>query len=67
VGSFPNYGAAFIYAQALANKMRMDVGLARPFQAIDPAWTVFLLPKPENRQGFELRCQVVQPEVWQGR
>ena len=54
------YREAFNKAADLANRTRMDVGLEKDYFG---AWSVFLLPRPENRVGHELRCQVVTPNT----
>lgn len=52
------YEEAFNEAVDLANWFRMDMGLMK--NALGE-WSAFLLPRPENRRGSELRCQVVTP------
>lgn len=46
-------------AQTAANELRMDVGLER--NDLFKCFRLFLLPRPENRSGHELRCEVVSP------
>jgi hypothetical protein len=29
-------------------------------------WNVIMLPRPENRSGHELRCEVLEPEHYRG-
>jgi hypothetical protein len=53
----PTYEEAFNEAVETANRLNMDVGLMRNAFG----WSTFLLPRPENRMGAELRCQVVTP------
>jgi hypothetical protein len=52
------YAEAFNEAVEMANRLNMDVGLMRNAFG---GWSTFLLPRPENRRGSELRCQVVMP------
>jgi hypothetical protein len=52
------YETAFNEAVDLADRVNMDVGLAKDAFG---GWSLFLLPRPENRRGEELRCQVVTP------
>lgn len=52
------YEEAFNEAVETANRLNMDVGLMRNGFG---GWSTFLLPRPENRRGEELRCQVVTP------
>jgi hypothetical protein len=55
-----NYTKVREEAQARANRLGIAVGLQ--WDAFTQRWTTFLLPKPENRTGRELRCEVVEPE-----
>lgn len=52
------YDDVFNEAIDKANLTGMDVGITRD---IFGGWSTFLLPRPENRRGKELRCQVVKP------
>ena len=52
------YSVAFEQATETANRLNMDVGLQRDALG---GWSVFVLPRVENRRGEELRCQVVSP------
>lgn len=54
------YRAARERAQALANELGFDHGIEANDVFRD--WRVFMLPRRENRYGFELRCEVVHPE-----
>ena len=51
--------AAAIQARASGR----EVGLERLPSPLECGrdWRVFALPNPQNRQGFELRCEVVRP------
>lgn len=54
---FPTYQEAVTYARVQATKLGMDHGLER----LGASYRVFILPRPENRYGHELRCEVVRP------
>ena len=54
-----SYDEAFVKAVAQADRLNMDVGIER--DALNGGYTTLLLPRPENRRGHELRCQVVTP------
>jgi hypothetical protein len=53
------YLAAHKKAQHMANEMGVDVGIER--NDLFKEFRVFLLPRPENRSGHELRAEVVRP------
>lgn len=57
---FKTWREAHEYAQRRANKLRVSYGIEKP-TAFDPFWTVKMLPRPENRYGWELRCEAVEP------
>ena len=60
---FREYRDAFNYAVEWADKRNADCGIEKvkcPF-ARREMFNVHFLPKPQNRYGFELRCQVVRP------
>lgn len=61
--SFPTYQEALIYARTHANTIRKSMGIEKPQTQAGPlaGWTVFTLPDPQNRQGHELTCEVVEP------
>lgn len=59
--SFREWKDAHTAAVALARELRREVGLLKATEYGKPVFQVFNLPKPENRQGFELRCEVVRP------
>ena len=58
---YRDYNEAFNSAVRLARLLRREVGLEKFSEFGKPGFRVFSLPKPENRCGFELRCQVVGP------
>jgi hypothetical protein len=51
------YAAVKAEAQALADKHGRDVGIEA--NDLFKSWRHFSLPNRENRQGHELRCEVV--------
>jgi len=53
------YIEAFNRAVDQANRLQMDVGILR--NKLFNTYDVFLLPKPANRSGHELRAEVVRP------
>ena len=53
--------AAHADAQARANEFRRDYGIEKAREYGHTVFRVFGLPRPENRYGHELRCEVVQP------
>ncbi len=56
------YRDAFNAACDLARQMQREVGLEKADNPLDgKGFRVISLSKPENRYGFELRCQVVTP------
>jgi hypothetical protein len=59
---YADYKIAFNAAVDLANTQGKEVGLEKFKEYNKPGFRVFNLPKPQNRYGFELRCQVVQPK-----
>lgn len=55
-----NYESSRRAAQTVANQTGRDVGIE--WNDVFKHWHVFSLPLPQNRSGFELRCEVVRPE-----
>lgn len=56
------YRDAFNTAIDLSRQLQREVGIERVDNPLDgKGYRVIHLPKPENRCGFELRCQVVSP------
>lgn len=58
------YRDAFNAAVELARFLKRETGIEKvrcPFRKRE-IFKVYSLPKPENRQGFELRCQIVRPD-----
>lgn len=56
-----DYKAAHTAAVKLARLLGREVGILRQKEFGRDGFNVYHLPKPENRYGFELRCQVVRP------
>jgi len=55
------YKEAFAEACASALRTGRDYGIAKSGED----FTVFALRAPENRSGYELRCEVVTPSIAQ--
>ena len=55
-----NYQEARRLAQEKANETNLDFGIEKVWDG----FRVFMLPNPENRFGFELRCEVVKPDTF---
>jgi len=53
-----DYKTAFDEAQAKADQFGADYGITKNMLG---GYSVFRLPRPENRSGLDLRCQVVKP------
>lgn len=58
---FPTWKEAYEYARRQANKLQIAHGIEKP-TPFEHAWTVKMLPRPENRYGWELRCEAVEPD-----
>ena len=58
---FDSYADARRFAQERANRSGISYGIERVFYALYDGYVVQCLPKPENRSGWELRCEVVDP------
>ncbi len=56
-----NYNLVFNAAVDLADKCQMDAGIEKMNEFGRTVYSAKLLPKPENRYGWELRCEVVKP------
>jgi len=59
--SFPTYREAHTYAVKLARMLGRETGIEATRHYGKPVFCVHTLPKPEHRQGFELRVEVVHP------
>jgi len=60
--TFGTYEEAFVHAQREANASGISRGIEKPVPPCKSEWTVIVLPRPQNRFGHELRCQVVATE-----
>lgn len=58
---FETYREAHRAAVLLARQLKREVGILRQLEFGKVGFNVYHLPKPQNRQGFELRCEVVSP------
>jgi len=60
---FSDYQSAHNAAVERARQYQCDVGLEKTSPLYGKGkFRIFLLPHPEHRSGFELRCQVVRPD-----
>lgn len=50
---------AHAYATQLTQLLKRDVGILKTKEYNKLVYQVIHLPKPENRYGFELRCEIV--------
>lgn len=62
---FDEYKPALAEAQRWANQSGLDLGLERRpgVGGYGKGYKIFFLPAERFRQGYELRCEVVRPEV----
>lgn len=60
--SFSNWKDARNAATLLARQLGRETGIEKMNQFGKEVFLVHHLPKPENRYGFELRCEVVKPD-----
>ena len=63
---FRDYQDARRAAVDLANLLGRETGLEKFKEYNTHGFRVFSLPKPENRYGFELRCETVTPTIHKG-
>lgn len=59
--SFTDWREAHTAAVHLARLLGRETGVLKAKEYNRDVFQVIHLPKPENRQGFELRCEVVGP------
>ena len=57
-----DYHQAREAAQRQANKLRMPVGVCATKEYGRRGFSVQFLPRADRRQGYELRCEVVDPD-----
>jgi hypothetical protein len=56
---FRTWHEARAYAEEKASEYGVAYGIEKPTQFA--GWTVKMLPRKENRYGWELRCEAVEP------
>lgn len=60
---FIDWKEARAEAQKRADASGLDVGLWRVVEFGKDGFNIRYLPKPENRYGHELQCEVVRPQI----
>lgn len=60
---FSDWKAAHTAAQADANRLGLSLGIEKAKEYGKTVFRVSILPKPENRYGWETRCEVVDPDL----
>ncbi len=58
---FGTYGEARTEAERRVKSMGIAHGIEKPTPY--QKWTVKMLPLPQNRCGWELRCEAIEPSV----
>jgi hypothetical protein len=61
MASFKDWKEAHTAAVMLARQLNKEVGILKAKEYSSTVFQVMSLPKPENRYGFELRCELVNP------
>ena len=59
--SFTDWKNAHTAAVELARLLKRETGIEKTTEFGKIVYRVHSLPKPENRYGFELRCEIVGP------
>lgn len=59
--SISDYRGAFNHAVDLANNTKCAAGIQKAWLFSSYVYNVMLLPRKENRFGWELTCEVVEP------
>lgn len=59
--SFREWKVAHTAAVELARLLKRETGIEKAKEFGKEVYRVHSLPKPENRCGFELRCEIVRP------
>jgi hypothetical protein len=59
--SFKEWKDAHTAAVELARLLKRETGIEKANEFGKTVYRVHSLPKPENRYGFELRCEIVHP------
>jgi hypothetical protein len=57
----PSYEKVHAYAQQMANKLGREMGIEKMREFGATVYSAKMLPNPENRAGWELRCEIVRP------
>jgi len=57
--NFKTRESAHTYALEQTRALKVAHGIER-VTMLGTGWRVFMLPRPENRSGFELRCEAVE-------
>lgn len=60
--AFKDWKDAHGAAVDLARLLKRETGIEKANEFGKTVFRVHSLPKPENRCGFELRCEIIQPE-----
>ena len=60
--SFRDWKEAHTHAVKLARQLGREVGILKAKEYNKTVFQVLHLPRPENRYGFELRCELVSPD-----
>jgi hypothetical protein len=60
---FDRWTGARADAQRQANVYRRTMGIERAEEFGGTVYRVKMLPKPAQRQGWELRCETVEPDA----
>jgi hypothetical protein len=59
--AYPDWKDAHKAAVELARLLKRETGIEKANEFGKTVYRVHHLPKPENRYGFELRCEIVRP------
>lgn len=58
--TFSDWKDARNHAEQKTRELRIPHGIEKRTGPLDRGYAVFMLPRPENRTGHELRCEVVE-------
>jgi len=61
--TFTTWQQAHDYAQAEANRTGLSLGIEKPTGPLRREWLVRYIPRRENRFGYDLSCEAVEPMV----
>ena len=64
--SFKTIEEARRFASKISRECNCDMGVEKAKEYTNTVYRVAMLPRPENRYGWELRCEVVKPTdpIW---